>query len=132
MPEDTFGSSRKVQLVLLTAGMALVPMLLSAAMVFVGKLDVHTWVELSWKLFTAGIGAPGTAAIVMRGVEGYAAKRDVPPSTMVAGHDIVQAPPAPEAVDIQVAVDDTPTPVPPSSPPITRKETLLPPSKGKR
>jgi hypothetical protein len=70
-----FLESRKVQLVLITAAMALIPMCLMAAMVLTGKATSHEWAELSWKLFAAGIGAPSTAAIVMRGVEGAASQK---------------------------------------------------------
>jgi hypothetical protein len=71
-----FFGSRKVQLTLLTTLMGLVPMCLAAAMVFTGKLDPHAWTELTWKLFLAGTGAPGTASVVMRGLEGVAAKKN--------------------------------------------------------
>lgn len=70
-----FLASRKVQLLLVTAVMALIPTCLMAAMVLTGRATSHEWAELTWKLFAAGIGAPSTAAIVMRGVEGTASRK---------------------------------------------------------
>jgi len=88
MPGEDSGllGSYKFKLLCITATMALVPILLMSAMVFTGHATVEQWAALTWKLFGAGVGAPGTGAIIMRGVEGYAAKRDVPPRDIVSGN----------------------------------------------
>jgi len=88
MPTEDSGllGSYKAKILALTAVMALVPITLMAGMVFTNHASVEQWASLTWKLFTAGIGAPGTGAILMRGLEGYAAKRDVPPRDIVSGN----------------------------------------------
>jgi len=98
--ETKFFSSRKVQLTLLTTLMGIIPMCLAAAMVFLGKLDAHAWSELTWKLFLAGTGAPGTASVVMRGIEGAAARKHGP-------RPLESAPPTLETIPSPPAKEDS-------------------------
>jgi hypothetical protein len=70
-----FFQSRKIQIFLVTATMALIPMCLAAAMVFVGKVNAEQWLGFTWKLFMAGMTAPSTGAILGRAWEGVAASK---------------------------------------------------------